>query len=93
MWTDPWDFEPYDLPAEARICTRSEMIAYIDYVDQRLDAAVDGLDLHTTESGFPWYKRTPKLDHQILNIRHIQGHVGQLSELLMAQGIDIRWRS
>jgi hypothetical protein len=34
-----------------------------------------------------------KLSHQILNLRHLQGHVGQLSELLMARGIDIDWVS
>jgi len=32
-----------------------------------------------------------KLSHQIMNLRHIQGHVGQLSELLMAKGIDTDW--
>jgi hypothetical protein len=26
-----------------------------------------------------------------MNLRHLQGHVGQLSELLMAKGIDTDW--
>jgi hypothetical protein len=34
-----------------------------------------------------------KLSHQIMNVRHIQGHVGQLSELLMQRGIDTDWVS
>jgi hypothetical protein len=32
-----------------------------------------------------------KLSHELMNLRHIQGHVGQLSELLMVAGIDTRW--
>jgi len=42
------------------------------------------------ESGFSWYS-IPKLDHQLLNLRHLQGHVGQLSELVMATGADLTW--
>jgi hypothetical protein len=32
-----------------------------------------------------------KLSHELMNLRHTQGHVGQLSELLMARGIDTGW--
>ncbi len=32
-----------------------------------------------------------KLSHQLMNLRHRQGHIGQLSELLMARGIDTDW--
>ena len=58
-----------------------------------LDRWIDALDLDTLESGFDWYPNMPKLDHMMLNIRHLQGHVGQLSELLMAHGIDTDWVS
>lgn len=34
-----------------------------------------------------------KLSHELMNLRHTQGHVGQLSELLMARGIDTDWIS
>ena len=34
-----------------------------------------------------------KLSHELMNLRHTQGHVGQLSELLMARGIDTDWTS
>ncbi len=52
---------------------------------------VDHLDLAAGETGFSWYKNMGKLSHQLMNLRHIQGHVGQLSELLMAKGIDTDW--
>jgi hypothetical protein len=32
-----------------------------------------------------------KLEHQFVNLRHLGGHVGQLSELLMARGMTISW--
>jgi len=82
LWGPQDILEPY---------TRQEVLDYIDLVDAQVDSAVDGLDLDSADSGFPWYPSFPKLDHQILNIRHIQGHVGQLSELLMAKGIDTNW--
>ncbi len=84
LWAEPPDVEAY---------SRADILQYIDLVDESVDATVDGLDLDTQESGFDWYPNTPKLDHQILNIRHVQGHVGQLSELLMARGIDTDWIS
>lgn len=68
------------------------MRAYLNRIDASVDEKVDGLDLSSPDPGFSWYS-IPKLDHQLLNLRHLQGHVGQLSELLMAKGIDIDWES
>ena len=55
-----------------------------------VDPAVDNLDLDSPTTGFPWYEM-PKWDHQILNLRHVQGHIGQLSERLVAAGVDTGW--
>lgn len=93
MWRPPFELEPYELPAEASVYSREEIREYISFVDGLLDPTVDALDLDTDQSGFSWYPRISKLSHQILNVRHIQGHVGQLSELLMARDIDIDWSS
>jgi len=82
LWDDPPVVEPY---------TKSEILDYIDLVAASLDKAVDLLDLDSGETGFWWYKDMAKLDHQLMNLRHLQGHVGQLSELLMAKGIDLDW--
>jgi len=93
MWQAPWDLEPYELPEEATPYPRSEILEYIDFVDRLIDPTVDSLDLDTAESGFSWYKKIGKLSHEIMTVRHLQGHIGQLSELLMARGIDIEWES
>lgn len=93
LWEEPWDKEPYSLPEDAEIYGRDQLLEYIRFVDELVDPTVDHLDLDTHETGFSWYKNMSKLSHQFLNLRHLQGHVGQLSELLMARGIDTDWIS
>ncbi len=91
LWHPPFEVEPYELPEGAEIYRRNELLDYIHFVDALVDPTVDQLDLDADETGFSWYKNMSKLSHQLMNLRHIQGHVGQLSELLMARGIDIDW--
>ena len=71
--------------------TQQELTEYIDRLTDSVDRSVDNLDLDSVSTGFSWYPNMTKLEHQILNIRHLQGHVGQLSELLMSNGIDVDW--
>ena len=85
------DVEPYELPEGVTPLTRREVLDYIAYVCGLINATVDSLDLDSRETGFSWYPNMTKLSHELMNLRHIQGHVGQLSELLMARGIDIAW--
>jgi hypothetical protein len=82
LWSTPDVVEPY---------TIEETREYIDLVIAGVDETVDGLDLESADTGFPWYKSMGKLEHQLMNLRHVQGHVGQLSELLMAQNVDTDW--
>lgn len=92
MWHKPWDIEPYEFPEQAEPATPQEVLDYIAYLDSIVDPTVDGLDLDSPDSGFPWYPNTAKLSHELMTLRHLQGHVGQLSELLLARGIDVEWR-
>ena len=56
-----------------------------------IDAAVDILDLSSADCGFSWYS-VSKLEHQIVNIRHIQHHTAQLADRLRAAtGDGVRW--
>jgi hypothetical protein len=85
------DVEPYELPEGVTPLTQREVHDYIAYVRGLIDATVDRLDLDSQETGFSWYPNMTKLSHELMNLRHIQGHVGQLSERLMARGIDTDW--
>lgn len=93
MWVNSGDLEPYELPEGTPSCSPQAILDYLRYVDGLVDTTIDGLDLETSESGFPWYENITKISHQLMNLRHLQGHVGQLSELLMLRGIDIDWVS
>jgi len=85
LWPDaePPVVEPY---------TREDILVYLDSIFDSVEEWVTRLDLETDDPGFHWYS-IPKADHQVLNVRHLNGHVGQLSELLMAHGIDTNWVS
>lgn len=80
-----------DSAQETETYEKSEMLAYVHYIDAMIDSGVDSLDLESEETGFSWYMNMTKLSHQLVNLRHLQGHVGQLSELLLARGIDTNW--
>jgi len=68
-----------------------EVRAYRARCDAMIDSAVDRLDLSAPESGFPWYKMS-KLEHQFVNLRHIQHHTGQLAERIrQVTGRGVNW--
>jgi len=80
LWTDA-------NPPVVEAYGKAEVLSYIDSVDGMIDDTVDHLDLERDTTGVPWYENMGKLEHQILNIRHLQTHVGQLSEILIGNGI------
>ena len=72
--------------------SKAELLTYWNWIDEWADAQFDKLDLSAPESGFSWYK-IPKLDHVILNVRHVSEHAGQLRDRLLEAGIDQRWQT
>jgi hypothetical protein len=78
----PRPFSPY---------SRAEVLEYWQICDDRIDAAIDALDLEAPQCGFPWYTMGT-LEHQLVNIRHIQHHAAILSaRLRKAADIRIGW--
>jgi len=79
------------LPLLPRPYSKAEALAYWSVCDDMIDSAVDALDLRSPESGFSWYDM-PKLEHQIVSVRHIQHHAAQLADRLRSSaGIAIEW--
>ena len=70
--------------------TKAELLEYLEIVDKRVDPQLELIDLASPTCGIPWYKM-PKLDHQIMNIRHVQEHTGQLRDRLLEAGNDQKW--
>jgi hypothetical protein len=88
--TDGTDSDSPDPPIPTPY-TKAETLAYWTVCDDMVDGAIDALDLDSPNSGFDWYP-IPKLEHQIVNIRHIQHHTAQLADRLR-KAIDrgTRW--
>jgi hypothetical protein len=87
---DPPDSKS-DLPLIPRPYTKAEVLAYWSVCDEMVDRSVDALDLYSQDSGFSWYK-VPKLEHQIINIRHLEHHMAQLADRVRSSAsIGIRW--
>jgi hypothetical protein len=79
------------LPLIPEPYTKAQVLAYCRLVDAMVDGAVVALDLDGAESGFPWY-RMGKLEHQLVNLRHVQHHAAQLADRLRAASdIGVRW--
>lgn len=83
-----WDNRPVS-PCEAY--TRGDILEYWRECDGLIDAGVDGLDLAAPTCGFPWYPMS-KLEHQLVNIRHIQHHAAALATRLRREaGVGVAW--
>lgn len=71
--------------------SRSELIEYCAFCRDKAAGAIDTLDLEREDSGFYWYQM-PKLEHQIVNIRHLQHHAAQLADRLRnSWGLSTTW--
>jgi hypothetical protein len=80
-----------NLPLIPEPYTRAQVIEYWSFCDAMVDSAVDALDVFSPESGFHWYKMS-KLEHQIVNVRHIQIGAAQLASRLRAKlNIGLDW--
>lgn len=85
-----------DLWGEVDVCepyTKEEVCEYLDELVGRLPELVEAVDLAAGENGFPWYGKAGmnKLDHYLMNLRHLQEHVGQVRDRLYSAGGDTDW--
>jgi len=69
------------LPLLPEPYTKEQALRYWRRCDEMVSDAVDAMDLTSDESGFSWYP-VPKLEHQLINIRHIQHGAAQLADRL-----------
>lgn len=80
------------LPVFAEPYSRAQVLDAVATCEAMVDAAIDSFDLDSPECGFPWYRHMGKLEHQFVNIRHIQHHTGQLMDRLrVAKDVGVPW--
>ncbi|ARU40109.1 hypothetical protein CCB80_02725 [Armatimonadetes bacterium Uphvl-Ar1] len=95
---EPWSKHRLDctyLEGDAEVAeayNRSEMIECLDLIESEFDRRIDGLDLDAEHCGFTWYPTVSRVELMVLSLRHLHGHIGQLSEILIANGIDTEWK-
>ncbi len=85
----PWP--PYSKPKLDEPYAKRELLAYWRFCDAAVDEWVDRLDLDARQCGFWWYTMST-LEHQFVNIRHIQHHAAVLSDRVRrAIGEGVGW--
>lgn len=78
------------LPQIGEPYQKAELLDYIEFCRQHIDAYLPTLDL-AAPSGFDWLPMT-KFELQLYSIRHLQQHIGELMERLGSQaGISVDW--
>jgi hypothetical protein len=72
--------------------TKVDLLEYWADCDGAVGDRVAALDLASPESGFYWYK-VSKLEHQLINLRHLQHHTAQLVDRVRSTAdIGFKWR-
>ena len=88
----PGDPDPAStLPLLPEPYTKEQALEYWAIVDAFVDPAVDAMDFQRRETGFHY--RMSKLEHQLVNLKHIQHHTAQLADRLrQARGVHVAWK-
>jgi hypothetical protein len=82
---------PHRPPRIGEPYAKAEILEYWSCCYAFVDEAVDRMDLGAPECGFPWYAMS-KLEHQLVNLRHVQHHAAQLADRLRTKGgIGVDW--
>ena len=85
----PWP--PHDPPKLGEPYTKEQTLDYWEIVDGLVDATLAKVDLSAEKCGFGWYDM-PKLEHEILSIRHLQHHTSRLGGFLrLGTGKGVDW--
>lgn len=80
-----------DLPLIADPYTREQVLEYWNFCDAMVDDAVEAMNVLSPESGFWWYPIS-KLEHQLVNIRHIQHGAAQIADRVRAAAdVGVDW--
>jgi hypothetical protein len=80
-----------DLPLLPDPYSKDDVLAYCEFCDARIDEWVDAIDVLSEDSGFSWYPIS-KLEHQMVNLRHIQHGAAQLADRVRtAADAGVEW--
>ena len=70
---------------------KADILAYARGLLARAPQLIRALDLTAAEAGYPWY-HMGKLEHQLVGLRHLHHHTGQLAERVRERaGKGLTW--
>ncbi len=79
------------IPQSGEPFTKADVLEYWSICDRMVDDAIDAMNLEAPDSGFSWYP-VSKLEHQIVELRHLQHHTAQLVDRLRAsEDAGVEW--
>jgi len=93
----PWDLARNDcaiLEGDVEVAqpyTREQMLNFIDLIVSEVAPQIEKMDFDAPRCGFTWYPQVTRFELTVLSLRHLHGHIGQLTELLIARGLDVEW--
>jgi hypothetical protein len=71
--------------------SKGEMLDFVDLIISEVSDRIDAMDFESPTCGFAWYPTVSRFELTVLSLRHLHGHIGQLTELLIARGLDVDW--
>ena len=71
--------------------TREEALEFVSLIESELKPRLYALDLGAAQCGFAWYPKVTRFELMILSLRHLHVHLGQISEILIANSVDVDW--
>ncbi len=79
-------------PPQTGPYSRERILDYWRFVDGVVDPIVEQMDVLSSASGFSWYP-IGKLEHQLVNVRHLQHHAAQLGDRLRnaTRDLGVEW--
>lgn len=88
LWLD----DEEGIPPKETTFSQADLTEYLDFISDNIDDWINELDLESPDSGFSWYPNMSKLEHQLVSLRHLGTHIGQLQERLYPLDVEPCWK-
>ena len=83
-----------DYPSDNEYLNKKEMLDYYDKTIENIDCFFEELNEIGIYNSHNFYDKISNFDVVIMQIRHVQNHIGHCNELLIQNNIEpVHWRS
>lgn len=71
--------------------SKAELAGYVELIESEVNAQIEAMDFSEEWCGYKWYPQVSRIELMVLSLRHLHGHLGQLTEILISHGLDVDW--